>query len=80
MSLSLLGTLVEYVGTTMLPADQKPVLLVGGQVMLGTPAGRLVPLTLTTHSVFLQDSKLEEVLQQQIALHRYHKIYFLHCF
>ncbi|XP_067012869.2 WD repeat-containing protein 19 [Anabrus simplex] len=71
------GTKIELVGTTKLPGGQIPLLLYGGQVVLHTPSGKLMPLSLTTHEVSGSSGhdthlgSLEQALNKQVTLRRF---------
>lgn len=65
---------VDKVGKTKLVAQQIPLLLYGGEVLLATTGGTLTQLTLSTHDGFTQTLTNQEVadinLTKQLMLHR----------
>ncbi|KAK7874235.1 hypothetical protein R5R35_006274 [Gryllus longicercus] len=74
---SVKGPSIECVGCTKLPSGQLPLLLCGGQVIMETSVGKLMPLSLTTHEVTGSSSNdsqlgsLEQALTKQLALRRF---------
>lgn len=74
--LYLLGPSVEQVGKTRLPLNQRPLILVNGELTCQTPGGKLTTLTLSTHEMVasVHDLKAEELqlaLEKNLALGRY---------
>ncbi|CAG0921516.1 unnamed protein product [Notodromas monacha] len=70
------GASVEQVGKTRLPLNQRPLILVNGELTCQTPGGRLTTLTLSTHEMVasVHDLKAEELqlaLEKNLALGRF---------
>lgn len=72
----ILGTSVINAGSGKFPANQMPLLLCGGQVVLETASGRLTQMILSTHEVSgsnihdIHKANLEQALNKQLKLHR----------
>lgn len=59
-----LGSVVQMVGTTKLPYGQVPLLLYNGEVTLQTSSGKVVNLTLNTHTF---PDHVQNLSQEQVS-------------
>ena len=69
------GPSVTFLGMTRIPLGQHPILVFSGEVSLQTQSGKLVKLTLSTHTITanigdLKTEELRELLQSNIKLGR----------